>query len=134
MQSRRASSIASLAVSTPGLIDWSAGGLDRGLARVRDHYAGSVSRGRLDPATMDRRLALIRGSIDLADAGGADLVIEAVFEDMALKQDIFRKLDATARPGALLATDTSGLDIDEIAVVTRRPEDVGGAHSSARRT
>jgi 3-hydroxyacyl-CoA dehydrogenase len=110
------------------LIDADAAGLDRGLSRVRDNYAGSVSRGKLEPAEMDKRLALIRGSLDIADTRDADLVIEAVFEDLALKQRIFRQLDELAKPGAILATNTSGLDVDAIADVTRRPHDVIGAH------
>ena len=103
------------------LIDANAEGLDRGLARVRDNYAGSVSRGRLEQAAMDQRLALIQGSLDIAAVRDADLVIEAVFEDMALKQDLFRQIDRVAKPGAILATNTSGLDVDEIAAVTQRP-------------
>lgn len=110
------------------LIDASAEGLQRGLARVKDNYAGSVSRGRLTQAEMDQRLGLITGTLQLQDAAQADLFIEAVFEDMALKQDIFRQLDAVARPGAILATNTSGLDVDQIAAVTKRPQDVVGAH------
>ncbi len=111
------------------LIDADAKALDRGLARVRDNYAVSVARGRLDAAAMEQRLALIGGSVALAEGvRSADLVIEAVFEDMALKQRLFRELDAAARPGAILATNTSGLDIDEIAAVTSRPQDVVGAH------
>lgn len=111
------------------LIDADAKALDRGLARVRDNYAVSVARGRLDAAAMEQRLALIGGSVSLAEGvRGADLVIEAVFEDMGLKQRLFRELDAAARPGAILATNTSGLDIDEIAAVTSRPQDVAGAH------
>ena len=110
------------------LIDASAEGLERGLARVKDNYAGSLSRGKLTAAEMEQRLALITGTLRLADAAEADLFIEAVFEDMALKQDIFREIDAIARPGAILATNTSGLDVDQIAAVTRRPQDVVGAH------
>ncbi|WP_298236436.1 3-hydroxyacyl-CoA dehydrogenase [uncultured Azohydromonas sp.] len=111
------------------LIDADAKALDRGLARVRDNYAGSVARGRLDADAMAQRLALIDGSVSLAEGvRDADVVIEAVFEDMALKQRLFRELDAAARPGTILATNTSGLDIDEIAAVTSRPQDVAGAH------
>lgn len=110
------------------LIDGSEAALDVGLRRVRDNYAGSVSRGRLDRAEMDRRLALIHGAIELKQAKDADLVIEAVFEDIELKQKIFRELDAICKPGAILATNTSGLDVDAIAAVTRRPRDVVGAH------
>jgi 3-hydroxyacyl-CoA dehydrogenase len=110
------------------VIDADAGGLERGLARVRSNYAGSVSRGRLDQAGMEQRMALVRGSLDFADAHDADIVIEAVFEDMPLKQRIFRQLDEVAKAGAILATNTSGLDIEAVAAVTKRPHDVVGAH------
>jgi len=110
------------------LIDANAQGLERGLARVRDNYATTVKRGKLAQADMDQRLALITGSLLIADVKDADMVIEAVFEDMGLKQGIFRQLDALARPGAILATNTSGLDVDLIAAVTARPQDVVGAH------
>ncbi|MDE2604639.1 MAG: 3-hydroxyacyl-CoA dehydrogenase [Burkholderiales bacterium] len=110
------------------LVDSDAQGLERGLARVKDNYAGSVARGKLSAQDMERRLALVHGSLRIEDVAAADLVIEAVFEDLALKQQIFRRLDALARPGAILATNTSGLDIDEIAAVTNRPQDVVGAH------
>lgn len=110
------------------LIDSSAEGLERGLARVRDNYATTVKRGKLSADDMAQRLALITGSLQIADVAGADMVIEAVFEDMGLKQDIFRQLDAHCPPGAILATNTSGLDVDAIAAVTQRPQDVVGAH------
>ena len=110
------------------LIDADAAGLARGLDRVRDNYAGTVKRGKLGVDDMAQRLARIRGTLALADAADADLVIEAVFEDLALKQGLFRHLDAIARPGAILATNTSGLDIDAIAAATQRPQDVVGAH------
>jgi 3-hydroxyacyl-CoA dehydrogenase len=120
-------SLASIGVPVT-LIDSSAAGLERGLARVKDLCATSVKRGKLAQAEMDQRLALITGSLQIADVKDADLVIEAVFEDLGLKQDIFRQLDAHARPGAILATNTSGLDVDAIAAVTQRPQDVVGAH------
>ena len=110
------------------LIDSSEQGLERGLARVKDNYATTVKRGKLSQADMDQRLALITGSLQMADVKDADMVIEAVFEDMGLKQDIFRQLDAHCKPGAILATNTSGLDVDAIAAVTSRPQDVVGAH------
>lgn len=110
------------------LIDADAAGLERGLARVRANYEHSVKRGKLSAAEVDQRMALIGGTLALADAAQADLFIEAVFEDLALKQRLFRELDALARPGAILATNTSGLDIDAIAAVTGRPQDVIGAH------
>ncbi|HMW22676.1 MAG TPA: 3-hydroxyacyl-CoA dehydrogenase NAD-binding domain-containing protein [Burkholderiaceae bacterium] len=113
------------------LIDADAAGLERGLQRVRANYDASVKRGKLTSEAVAERMARIRGTTSLADAGGpegADLFIEAVFEDLALKQRLFRELDAIAKPGAILATNTSGLDIAEIAEVTRRPQDVVGAH------
>ena len=110
------------------LIDADAAGLERGMARVRDNYAQSVKRGKLDDVAVAERLARIRGSLRLADAAPADLVIEAVFEDIGLKQRLFRELDAIAKPGAILATNTSGLDIDAIGAATQRPQDVIGAH------
>lgn len=110
------------------LIDANAQGLERGLQRVKDNYATSVKRGKLAQADMDQRVALITGSLQMADVKDADMVIEAVFEDMGLKQDIFRQLDALCQPGAILATNTSGLDVDQIAGVTSRPQDVVGAH------
>lgn len=110
------------------LIDANAQGLDRGLTRIKDNYTTTVRRGKLTQSDMDQRLALITGSLQMADVKDADMVIEAVFEDMGLKQDIFRQLDALARPGAILATNTSGLDVDQIAAVTHRPQDVVGAH------
>lgn len=110
------------------LIDADAAGLERGLTRVRDNYSQSVRRGRLGDAEATERQARIRGSVELRDAADVDLVVEAVFEDMALKQRLFRELDTLTRPGAILATNTSGLDIDAIALATSRPQDVVGAH------
>jgi 3-hydroxyacyl-CoA dehydrogenase len=110
------------------LIDTDAAALARGLARIGEQYAASQRRGKLSPAEVDQRLALITGSLALADAASADLVIEAVFEDLALKRELFARLDAISRPGAILATNTSGLDIDAIAAATSRPQDVIGAH------
>ncbi len=110
------------------LIDADAQGLERGLKRLRDNLDSSVQRGKLKPEQRDERLARIRGTLALADARDADLFIEAVFEDLGLKQDLFRRIDAVAKPGAILATNTSGLDIDAIAAVTARPKDVVGAH------
>jgi 3-hydroxyacyl-CoA dehydrogenase len=110
------------------LVDANAEGLERGLQRVRDNYATSVQRGKLSEADRAQRLQCIRGGLRLEDAAASDLIIEAVFEDLPLKQGIFRELDAIARPDAILATNTSGLDVDEIAAVTRRPQSVVGAH------
>lgn len=110
------------------LIDRSTPDLDRGLSRVAATYASSVRRGRLDQAAADDRLALIRPATDLEATGDADIVVEAVFEELTVKQDVFRAIDKHAPPGAMLATNTSALDIDAIASVTSRPEDVIGAH------
>lgn len=122
-----AMSLANIGISVT-LIDANQEGLDRGLARVKDNYATSVKRGKLSQEDMDQRLALIIGSVDIASVKDADMVIEAVFEDMELKKSIFRQLDSLCKPGAILATNTSGLDVDEIAAVTQRPQDVVGAH------
>jgi 3-hydroxyacyl-CoA dehydrogenase len=110
------------------IVDTAQANLDRGLATIRKNYERSVSRGSLKPEQMAQRLALIVPTLDYAALADADLIVEAVFENMALKKEIFAKLDAVARPGAILGTNTSTLDIDEIAAVTRRPQDVIGLH------
>jgi len=102
--------------------------LDRGLATLRKNYERSVSRGSLKTEEMERRLALIQPTLDYAALRDADLVIEAAFENLALKKEIFAKLDAVAKAGAILGSNTSTLDIDEIAAVTQRPQDVIGLH------
>ncbi len=99
--------------------------LDRGLGVVRKNYQRSRS---MTPEMVEQRMALITGSTDKADFADCDIVIEAVFEDMALKQSIFRELDEICKPGAILASNTSALDINEIASVTSRPESVIGMH------
>lgn len=110
------------------LLDSTQAFLDRGLERVKTNYSVTVSRGRLEQAEMDRRMARIHGALNLDSIKDADIVIEAVPEEMSLKVDVFRKIDAIAKPGAILATNTSGLDIDQIAAATTRPQDVIGAH------
>jgi 3-hydroxyacyl-CoA dehydrogenase len=102
--------------------------LDRGLVVVRKNYERSASRGSIPPEAVDERMALITGSTDKADFAACDIVIEAVFENMELKQTIFRELDAVCKPDALLATNTSALDVNEIAAVTSRPDSVIGMH------
>jgi 3-hydroxyacyl-CoA dehydrogenase len=102
--------------------------LDRGLATIRRNYAVSVAKGRFPQSVMDQRLALITPQLTWEGFDEADLIIEAVFENMQLKKEIFAILDRVARPGAILATNTSTLSIDEIASATRRPEDVAGTH------
>ena len=103
--------------------------LDRGLGVIRKNYEGSASRGRITAEDVEKRMALLTGTLDF-DAGvkDVDIVIEAVFENMALKKEIFAKLDAACKPGAILATNTSTLDVDQIAAVTKRPQDVIGLH------
>ena len=102
--------------------------LDKGLATIRSNYEASMKRGRIDAKTMERNLALVRPTVSYDEVSGADLVIEAVFEDMDVKLGVFRELDRVAKPGAILASNTSTLDLDRIAAVTRRPQDVIGTH------
>jgi len=102
--------------------------LDRGVATIRKNYEGTVKKGRLTEARMAERMALLEPSLDFKDMGDADLVIEAVFEEMGVKETVFRQIDALARPGAILATNTSTLDVNHIAAVTKRPQDVLGMH------
>ncbi len=102
--------------------------LDKGLAIIRKNYAGSVARGRISQEDMDGRMFLIGGATDYAQLEDADIVIEAVFEDMDLKKRIFAELDKACKPGAILATNTSTLDVNEIAAGTSRPEAVIGTH------
>jgi 3-hydroxyacyl-CoA dehydrogenase len=102
--------------------------LDKGLGIVRKNYAATVSKGRLSQEDMDKRMGLLKGVTSFDDIRDADIVIEAVFEDMAVKKQVFEKLDKAAKPGAILATNTSTLDVNEIAAVTSRPESVVGLH------
>jgi len=102
--------------------------LDRGLGIVRKNYEISASRGGMSAEDIDRRMALIKGSLSYDDIADADLVIEAIFEDMALKKETFAKLDKIAKPDAILATNTSTLDVNAIAASTKRPESVIGLH------
>jgi len=110
------------------IMDVSEEAVSKGLAKIKGNYAATVSKGRLKQEDMDKRMSLIKTSTRLEDVKDADIVIEAVFERMDVKQDMFRKLDAIAKPGAILATNTSTLDVDQIAAVTRRPQDVIGTH------
>ena len=110
------------------VIEASDDALEAGMNRISKTYAGSVSRGRLTEDEMRRRLDLVAGATDIASVADADLVIEAVFEELELKKSVFRNLDKYARPGAILATNTSYLDVNEIARATSRPADVLGTH------
>jgi 3-hydroxyacyl-CoA dehydrogenase len=110
------------------LIETDAAALERGIGRIEANYAATRNRGRLSAEEMDARMARITGVVGLDAAADADLVIEAVFEEMDVKQAVFRELDRLARDGAILATNTSTLDVDAIAAVTERPGDVLGTH------
>lgn len=102
--------------------------LDRGLGVVRKNYDASAAKGRFKPEQVEAMMGLITPSLSLDDLADCDLIIEAVYENMDVKKDIFGKLDKIAKPGAILASNTSYLDIDEIATATSRPGDVLGMH------
>ena len=102
--------------------------LDRGLGVMKKNYDATAARGGMSADDVTKRMGLITGKVGLEAARDADLIIEAVFETMAIKKDVFAKLDAIAKPGAGLASNTSYLNIDEIASVTKRPQDVLGMH------
>lgn len=110
------------------IVETSQDALERGLRTVHNNYAGTVAKGKLAQEQMDARLAAIHGTTDMTALADADLVIEAVFEDMAVKRSVFERLDKIAKQGAILASNTSRLDIDEIARMTSRPGDVLGLH------
>ena len=110
------------------LVEATQAALDRGLATIRRNYEVTRAKGKLTQAQLDERMALIRPSLAVEEVGGADLVIEAVFEEMQVKQQVFERIDAAAKPGAILASNTSALDLDRIAQFTRRPQDVIGLH------
>jgi 3-hydroxyacyl-CoA dehydrogenase len=102
--------------------------LDRGLGIVRKNYEATASRGRLTAADVDKRMGLISGTTDWNAVRDADMIVEAVFEEMPIKKEVFARLDGLAKPDAVLATNTSTLDVDEIASATKRPESVIGTH------
>ena len=102
--------------------------LDRGLAMCRRNWEATAKKGRLTMDQVEQRVALLAPTLDFNALSGADIVIEAAYEDMAVKQDVFKRLDAVARRGAILATNTSTLDVDQIAAATARPQDVIGTH------
>ncbi|NVN64906.1 3-hydroxybutyryl-CoA epimerase [Pseudomonas putida] len=110
------------------LIDTQPPALDRGRATIERYYASALEKGHLSPEQAAERAGLIRYEGSLEQVVDADLIIEAVFEDLSVKQDVFRELDRFAKPGAILATNTSYLDVDAIAGVTDRPGDVIGMH------
>ena len=102
--------------------------LDKGVARIRDNYQGQVQKGRMKPADAEAKAKLLMPTLAYAEIAGADIVIEAVFEEMSIKEKVFQTLDGVMKPGAILATNTSTLDVDRIAAVTKRPADVIGTH------
>ena len=110
------------------IIEQSQENLDKGLGIIRKNYENTANKGRITFEDVEKRTKLINGSTDINDLSNCDLIIEAVFENMDLKKDIFKTLDGIAKKGAILATNTSALDVNEIAAVTSRPEDVIGLH------
>ena len=110
------------------LVETSQEALERGLGVIRGNYDNTARKGRLSEADVVQRMGLINGSLQLQELAQCDLVIEAVFENMEVKKDIFTRLDAIVKPGAILASNTSALDLNEIASATARPESVIGLH------
>ncbi len=102
--------------------------LDRGLATIRKNYEAQVAKGKLKQDKYEQRMALLTPTLSYDDLKDVDLVIEAVFEEMGVKETVFKKLDEVAKPGAILASNTSTLDVDHIAAFTKRPQDVVGMH------
>ena len=110
------------------LVEQSDEALRRGLAVIRGNYEATAAKGRIAAADVETRMGLIEPTTDYGRIAAADIVVEAVFEEMDIKKEVFRKIDGIARDGAILATNTSTLDVNEIAAVTRRPEAVIGMH------
>ena len=102
--------------------------LDRGVATIRKNYESQVKKGKLKADKYEQRMALLQTTLSYDDLGSADLVIEAVFEDIGVKETVFKQLDRVMKPGAILASNTSTLDVDKIASFTNRPQDVVGLH------
>ena len=102
--------------------------LDKGVATIRKNYENSMKKGKLTQEKLDQRMSMISTTMSYADLGSADIVIEAVFEDMDVKEQVFKQLDVVMKPGAILASNTSTLDVDKIAAFTKRPQDVIGTH------
>jgi 3-hydroxyacyl-CoA dehydrogenase len=102
--------------------------LDKGIATIRKNYENTMKKGKLTQEKFDERVGMISGTLNYADIGQADIVVEAVFEEMGVKEAVFKKLDEVMKPGAILASNTSTLDLDQIAAFTKRPQDVVGTH------
>ena len=110
------------------IVEMAQDALDRGVGVIRKNYDASAAKGRFKPEQVDQMMGILTPSLSLDDLADCDLIIEAVYEDMGVKKDIFGKLDTIAKPGAILASNTSYLDVDEIATATSRPGDVLGMH------
>ena len=102
--------------------------LERGIANIRKNYENTMKKGKLRPEQLESRMGLLSGTLSYDDVARADLVIEAVFEDIGVKETVFKQLDAVMKPGAILASNTSTLDVNKIAGFTKRPQDVIGMH------
>jgi 3-hydroxyacyl-CoA dehydrogenase len=102
--------------------------LDKGIATIRKNYESSLKKGKLTQEKLDQRMGLLSSTLSYDEIGQADIVVEAVFEELGVKEAVFRKLDEVMKPGAILATNTSTLDVDKIAAFTKRPQDVIGTH------
>jgi len=110
------------------IVEMKAEALERGTGTIRKNYEATAAKGRMKPEQVEAAMAALTPTLSFDDLADCDLIIEAVYEEMAVKKDIFTRLDAIAKPGAILASNTSYLDIDEIAAVTSRPQDVVGMH------
>ncbi len=110
------------------ILETKAEALERGVATIRKNYEAQVKKGKLKADKYEQRMALLSTTLDYAELKDADLIVEAVFEEMGVKQKVFQALDAVAKPGAILASNTSTLDVDQIAAFTKRPQDVVGMH------
>jgi 3-hydroxyacyl-CoA dehydrogenase len=110
------------------LLEMTQEALDKGLATMRRNYGGALKKGTLTEAALEQRLALVRPTLDYSQLKDCDLIIEAVFESMDVKKNVFEKLDQTMKQGAILASNTSALNLDQIAAFTKRPQDVIGLH------
>src|ERR1700761_1094391 len=102
--------------------------LERGLATIRKNYEATVKKGKLKPEAVEQRMALLTPTLSYDDLKSADLIVEAVFEELGVKEQVFKRLDEVAKAGAILASNTSTLDVDKIAAFTKRPQDVVGMH------
>ncbi|MCW5634907.1 MAG: enoyl-CoA hydratase/isomerase family protein [Rubrivivax sp.] len=110
------------------VLEMKADALERGVGTMRKNYEGQVKKGKLTADKLEQRMGLLKTTMSYDDIKDADMVIEAVFEEMGVKEQVFRKLDEVMKPGAILATNTSTLDVDRIAAFTKRPQDVIGTH------